>query len=108
MASQVSINGFLMKITALKGIKKAVMPKAYTYFRQITPIKTGNARNHTDLNGDNIEANYPYAYVLDQGRFMSSRGMRGSEQAPDGMTKPTTKYIKTLVEQYVSKIKAKR
>lgn len=108
MANSVNINGFLMKITALKGVKKFVMPKAYTYFRKITPIKSGNARNHTDLNGDSIEANYPYAYVLDQGRFMSSRGMRGSEQAPEGMTKPTTKYIKTLIQQYVAQIKAKR
>lgn len=73
---------------------------AHTYFKDITPVDTGNAKNNTKLQGDTINADYPYAGVLDKGRHMTSRGMRGSNQAPDGMTKPTIKHL----QEYIKKI----
>ena len=100
MVSKVDQTKFIARIKELKGLKKDVMTKAIDYYKQVTPIRGGNARNKTILDSaDKIEANYPYAGKLDSG---------WSKQAPDGMTKPTTKYMKTLVQQYVNKVKAKR
>lgn len=73
--------------------------EAFQVFKDTTPIRTGNAKRHTTLKGNTIEANYPYAQVLDKGRHMTPRGMRGSEQAPEGMTKPTEDYIKQRLAQ---------
>jgi hypothetical protein len=61
-----------------------------------TPEKTGNARRNTRLRKNTIEGNYPYAAVLDKGRHMTNRGMRGSMQAMIGMTKPTIQYMRLL------------
>jgi hypothetical protein len=87
---------------SLKRIQRKLdkLPKeAYDVFKKSTPVKTGNARRNTKLKGDTIEANYQYAQVLDKGRHMTTRGMRGSEQAPQGMTKPTEEFIKKRVAQ---------
>lgn len=63
--------------------------EAEAKYVSLTPVDTGNARNNTKLvNNDTIEANYPYAAVLDKGRHNTARGIRGSKQAPQGMTKP--------------------
>lgn len=75
--------------------------EAYKFFKNVTPIKTGNARRNTKLKGKTIEAGYEYASVLDKGRHMTRRGMRGSDQAPQGMTKPTVDFIKQRVKQIV-------
>lgn len=53
-------------------------------FKGETPIKTGNARRRTRLQGEVIKADYDYATELDAGK---------SRQAPEGMTKPTEEYI---------------
>lgn len=80
----------------IKKIQKelAQVPReGYREFLRLTPIKTGNARRSTRfINGDTIEADYPYAEVLDKGRHMTNRGMRGSIQAPKGMTLPWTQW----------------
>jgi len=63
-----------------------VAPEAWTFFRSHTPVRSGNARRKTVLeNKTTINANYPYAVKLDQG---------SSNQAPDGMTKPTEAFLK--------------
>jgi hypothetical protein len=56
-----------------------------------TPKLSGNARRNTKLSGDRILAQYPYAGRLDQG---------SSKQAPDGMSTPTTEYIKKYIDKY--------
>lgn len=76
-----------------------VPQEAFDFFKNTTPIKTGNARRNTKLQNNVIKANYQYAEVLDKGRHMTSRGMRGSEQAPKGMTKPTEDFIKSRVNK---------
>jgi hypothetical protein len=88
--------------SSLKRIQRKLdnLPKeAYQVFRDNTPVKTGYAKSQTRLQGDTIVANYPYAEVLDKGRHRTNRGMRGSTQAPVGMTKPTEKFLKERIKQ---------
>jgi hypothetical protein len=83
--------------------KLAMLPQeAYKEFYKNTPKgKTGNAKRNTKLRGHTIEADYAYAGVLDKGRHMTNRGMRGSNQAPKGMTKPTVDFLRKRVAQIV-------
>lgn len=69
------------------------LPKdAYEFWKKTTPIRTGNARRRTRLQGSKIKANYQYAVPLDKGR---------SSQAPKGMSKPTEEYIKYTIRNKV-------
>lgn len=79
---------------------------AFREFYRITPVnknpkaKTrGNAKRSTTLNGNKIQANYPYANVLDQGRGFRDGQMRGSDQAPKGMTEPAIEELRRYVYQ---------
>ena len=84
------ISGQLLQIR--KELQK-VPADGLVEFKRLTPVDTGNARRRTTLQGDTIKANYPYAEVLDKGRHMTNKGMRGSTQAPQGMTKPFGKWL---------------
>lgn len=68
-------------------------------FRQETPEKTGNARRRTSTTKTQIRADYAYAAVLDAGRGFRDGQMRGSEDAPEGMTKPTLEYIDREIQR---------
>ena len=70
---------------------KKLAAEAYKFFRDHTPIKTGNARRNTHLTGDTIQADYRYAQRLDNGY---------SPQAPSGMSKPTDQYIKDWIAKH--------
>jgi hypothetical protein len=72
---------------------------AYQEFVKNTPVKTGNAKRQTSLQGNQIIANYNYAEVLDLGRGFRDGQMRGSEQAPQGMTKPTIEAVRLYFQQ---------
>ena len=74
---------------ALKEVEK-VSEGAYKIFRSHTPIRSGNARSKTRLEGMEIQANYAYATRLDKG---------WSNQAPDGMTKPTEAWLKRTLDK---------
>ena len=64
---------------------------AYDHFVSITPVRSGNARRNTNLQGrSTITADYPYAERLDTG---------WSRQAPEGMTAPTEEFIAQQAEQ---------
>lgn len=69
---------------------KTMAQEAYKHFRDLTPVRTGNARRNTTLKGDEIQANYAYATRLDQGY---------SSQAPDGMTRPTEQFIQEYIKK---------
>jgi len=69
---------------------KKLASEAFSFFKSKTPTKTGNARNKTTLNGSDIQANYPYAKLLDEGR---------SKQNPEGMTKPTDKFVQDYIKR---------
>lgn len=62
---------------------------AYDIFKELTPEKSGNAKRKTQLKGNQIVADYPYAGKLDKGY---------SQQAPEGMSKPTFEKIKQYVK----------
>lgn len=65
---------------------------AYIFWQNITPIDTGNAKRKTRLQGRKIKANYNYAVPLDNG---------WSKQAPQGMSKPTERYIRQRIKRHV-------
>jgi len=94
---------YQLKMKKLLLVKQNVMPQVYNFFKDHTPIKTGNARDHTKLDSNfKIQADYQYAAVLDAGRGQRDGQMRGSTQAPEGMTKPTKKEANKLVKQYIN------
>lgn len=99
----IDTTGLKKKIERATNIKSFVMKKAYTYFLAQTPVRLGYARRQTKLVKDVIECNYPYAEVLDKGRHQTPKGMRGSEQAPKGMTAPTVEKFGEWVEQYIKR-----
>jgi hypothetical protein len=68
--------------------------QAVQEYRRLTPVDKGFARRQTQLRGrDTIVRDYDYAEVLDRGRRVQGRQMRGSRQAPDGMTRPFIKWV---------------
>ena len=75
----------------------AKLPKqAHKEWVKVTPKRTGNAKSKTVFQGgDTINADYKYAKQLDRGR---------SKQAPDGMLKPTVKYLKSELDKIFRKI----
>jgi len=86
-------------IRSVQAQLKNLPREAFQEFKKITPVDTGNARRNTTRQGSVIDANYNYATVLDKGRHMTNKGMRGSKQAPRGMTKPTQEFIQRRVKQ---------
>jgi hypothetical protein len=101
MSVTLKVNKITNSVKRIQRKLDKVPQEAYKEFVKNTPVKTGNARRNTKLKGDTIEAKYQYAQVLDKGRHMTRRGMRGSEQAPQGMTKPTEDFIKKRVSQII-------
>jgi hypothetical protein len=82
-------------VKRINELEKALDPnnlakEAYDYFKGITPVRSGNAKRSTRLQGNEIQADYAYAQRLDGGY---------SNQAPFGMTKPTEKFI----QEYINK-----
>lgn len=63
-----------------------------------TPVDTGRARagwrNSMSKDTFTISNNVPYVPILDKGRHMTPRGMRGSKQAPRGIIGPSLTEIK--------------
>lgn len=81
---------FTRLVDDLDDMPQTLREEATEYFRDSTPLRTGNARRKTKLKGDTIQADYPYAGRLDSGY---------SRQAPSGMTEPTTRYIQNRIDQ---------
>ena len=82
-----------------------VRREAFEYFHDLTPERSGNAKRSTTQRGDSIQANYQYAGVLDAGRGRRDGQMRGSTQAPRGMSRPTAEHIeKVLIPQAIRRI----
>lgn len=78
---------------------KTLTDVAYKKFVDVTPIDTGNAKRNTKKSTNSIDANYPYAQVLDKGRGIRNGKMQGSTQAPAGMTKPTIDHLRKYIQQ---------
>lgn len=67
---------------------------AFEAFKDATPVRSGNAKRNTKLSNNTIEADYSYAGVLDKGR----QGKKGSDQAPQGMSKPALEAVRDYVQ----------
>jgi hypothetical protein len=72
---------------------------AFQRFRYYTPKRTGRAFRLTKLRKNEIQTDYDYARVLDEGRGFRDGQMRGSVQAPKGMTEPTVKDLIKHIEK---------
>lgn len=83
-------NNIGKRLAAIKAKLATVPNKAHAKFVDETPYRSGNARRNTFLRkGTVISAEYDYAVRLDNGY---------SDKAPDGMVRPTLRYIKNLVK----------
>lgn len=74
------------RLDQVKEVVSSLQQGAHEEFVKQTPIRTGNARSKTDLQGNEIQANYPYATRLEKEGW--------SRQAPEGMSKPTIVWIR--------------
>jgi hypothetical protein len=84
----------LSHLASLTKVPDQLLNDAGDYFKKVTPIRTGNARNNTSRNGNVITADYDYASRLDEG---------SSRQAPKGMVDPTIQFIDKRLKQLVEK-----
>ncbi len=65
-----------------------------TFFKNTTPVRSGNARSRTRTVGDRISGDYGYAGRLDDG---------WSKQAPQGMSDPSITYFEKEINDIVRK-----
>lgn len=87
-------NNITAKLNSMQQKLNQLPDEAYKVFVSETPIRSGNARRNTKLKGKKqIQANYPYAGKLDEGR---------SKQSPEGMVKPTEEFIQKRFRQIMS------
>lgn len=115
---QIDNQQLLIKLGRIRDVGYQAMPQIYTEFVKNTPIgdpqswtpprtiknyTPGNARRQTTLQGKRIHADYGYAQVLDAGRGFRDGQMRGSKQAPEGMSTPTRKFAVKLLRQLLQK-----
>lgn len=102
MAFKVQVVGINQAISQIDNeLRSAVQRLAndlYTEVKNTTPVDTGRARSgwkkKVDDKGFEISNDVPYVPVLDKGRHMTPRGMRGSRQAPRGIVGPSLETIK--------------
>lgn len=94
MAVKITRNRISPSLGKIEMKVKKLPKEAYDFWKKVTPIKTGNARRRTRLQGRKIKANYNYAVPLDDGH---------SRQAPQGMSKPTEQYIKRRLQRIMRK-----
>ena len=94
MAVKMTKNNITRDLKRIEREMKALPKETYKYWVSITPKDTGNARRSTYLIANTIHASYVYASRLDEGY---------SKQAPEGMTKPTEKFIEQRVKKILGK-----
>jgi hypothetical protein len=87
-------NNLTPSLRRIKGALDKLPAEAHRVFKDETPIKTGNAKRRTRLQGEAIKADYDYATQLDAGK---------SRQAPEGMSKPTEEYITKRIRAIMRK-----
>jgi hypothetical protein len=96
-------NKLLEDLTALKDVRAKVMPKVFETFYNNTPVRKGNAKSRTRLVNGDIVADYAYAGVLDAGRGFRDGQVRGSTQAPKGMSEPALARLDKELSNYIEK-----
>tara|TARA_R100001086_G_scaffold221456_1_gene138702 strand:+ start:1351 stop:1641 length:291 start_codon:yes stop_codon:yes gene_type:complete len=86
---------FQKMLDNLEDIPEKTMKKVYPFYKEKTPVRSGNARNKTKLKDTTIKSDYGYAGRLDDG---------WSKQAPSGFTKPSEKKIDSIIDDYIKRI----
>jgi len=104
MTMTVDVKKLTVTLTQLNQMIDQAMPAIYDKFVQTTPVKSGNARASTTRNNRTIDANYQYAAVLDAGRGYRDGQMRGSTQAPQGMSQPTIDFAKQEIIRRIKQL----
>lgn len=79
----------------LEDLSRDVMKPAFKFYRNETPVRSGNARNKTKLRRNTIKSDYPYAGRLDEG---------WSKQAPKGFTEPSIDQLDKLISNYIKRV----
>lgn len=83
---------------ALRSEIQLLANTVYSTVKGKTPVDTGRARGGWTKNVKDktfvVQNDVPYITVLDKGRHMTNRGMRGSKQAPRGIIGPSLNSIK--------------
>jgi len=100
---------FSVRFTGANGVKrtmasdlrsevKRLADEVFTEVTKRTPVDTGTAkagwRKNVKATEFTVSNTVPYIDVLDKGRHMTKRGMRGSNQAPKGIVGPSLESIK--------------
>lgn len=86
--------GVKQMLNALTKDVATAWQRSGTFFKNATPVKSGNARSRTQTVGNKIAGNYGYAGRLDEG---------WSKQAPQGMSDPTYDYFDQQIDNIVRK-----
>ena len=86
---------FERRMKKLSGLPTYLIKDALKLTKENTPIKSGNARNKTTIQGDKIVSNYGYAGKLNEGY---------SRQAPKGFTEPTIEQLNKDTTKFVRKV----
>lgn len=70
--------------------QRVLLDEAHKFFKDATPIDQGNAKRNTRKQGnDTVHADYAYATRLNKG---------WSNQARDGMAKPTMDHLQKYIK----------
>lgn len=96
MTKQVDLAGFTKKLQLSEKTLDQAYQHAFTFFRDLTPYRSGNAYRNTHRNGSRIVADYPYAQRLDTG---------WSQLAPRGMSADTVIEFDRYLKSQLRKIK---
>lgn len=82
----------------LRSAVKMLGNEVFTEVKKRTPVDTGRARSgwqkQVNDRGFEVSNDVPYVPILDKGRHMTSKGYRGSKQAPNGIIGPSLNAIK--------------
>jgi len=86
---------FRSRVKELKNLPEEILKDGLQTWKSETPVRSGNAKRKTRLNGDTIIADYSYAGALDSG---------SSKQASKGMSEPTLKQMQSFTDNFTRKI----
>lgn len=88
---KVDLTQFNKQITAAKHALDDLPEFAEETIKSKTPIRSGNARRNTELRGNTVVANYPYAERLEDNYSPQTRGR--------GIIAPTEQAIQKEVDR---------
>lgn len=88
--AKVDLSKYRRQMTQLVEKLEDLPRAAQQEFIRQTPVRSGNARRNTRLEGTKIVADYAYSQRLEEGY---------SSQAPDGMIMPTEQWIQDEVDR---------